>query len=76
MGRLPESAIAHNREHGCYAPIRVMSEGEAADIRRKREAHEASHGVLKRSMRHKSHLLFTWLDGRPLEDGGCDFLKS
>jgi non-heme Fe2+,alpha-ketoglutarate-dependent halogenase len=63
MGRLPESAIAHYRERGYYAPMPVMSEGEAADIRRKLEAHEASHGVLKGSMRHKSHLLFTWLDG-------------
>lgn len=60
---LPEAAIAHYREHGYYAPVRVMSAHEAESIRRRLEAHEASHGALKGSMRHKSHLLFTWLDG-------------
>ncbi|MBN8991285.1 MAG: phytanoyl-CoA dioxygenase family protein [Rhizobiales bacterium] len=62
MGRLPEAAIAHYREHGYYAPIRVMSADDAARVRTHLEAHEAAHGVLKGSMRHKSHLLFTWLD--------------
>ena len=60
---LPEAAVAHYREHGYYAPIRVMPAREAEAIRRQLEAHEAAHGVLKGSMRHKSHLLFTWLDG-------------
>jgi non-heme Fe2+,alpha-ketoglutarate-dependent halogenase len=63
MGRLSEAAIAHYGQHGYYAPIPVMSADEAAAIRRRLEVHEASHGVLKGSMRHKSHLLFTWLDG-------------
>jgi non-heme Fe2+,alpha-ketoglutarate-dependent halogenase len=63
MGRLSEAAIVHYRQHGYYAPIPVMSADEAAAIRRRLEVHEASHGVLKGSMRHKSHLLFTWLDG-------------
>jgi hypothetical protein len=63
MGRLPEAAIEHYRQHGYYAPVPVMSADEAAAIRRRLDAHEASHGVLKGSMRHKSHLLFTWLDG-------------
>jgi non-haem Fe2+, alpha-ketoglutarate-dependent halogenase len=62
MTRLPEAALAHYHAHGYYAPIRVMAEGEAAAARRKLEAHEAMHGPLKGSMRHKSHLLFTWLD--------------
>jgi non-haem Fe2+, alpha-ketoglutarate-dependent halogenase len=60
---LPEAAVAHYREHGYYAPIRVMPAREAEAIRRQLEAHEAAYGVLKGSMRHKSHLLFTWLDG-------------
>jgi len=63
MGRLPEAAIAHYREHGYYAPIRVLSAAEAGNVRRRLEAHETAHGPLKGSMRHKSHLLFTWLDG-------------
>jgi non-haem Fe2+, alpha-ketoglutarate-dependent halogenase len=60
---LPEAAVAHYREHGYYAPVRVMPAHEAESIRRRLEAHEAAHGALKGSMRHKSHLLFTWLDG-------------
>lgn len=62
MGRLSESAIAHYREHGYYAPVRAMPAADAANIRRKLEAHEAAHGPLQGPMRHKSHLLFTWLD--------------
>jgi phytanoyl-CoA dioxygenase PhyH len=63
MGRLSEAAIAHYQHHGYYAPIKVMSSDEAAGIRRKLEAHETANGALKGAMRHKSHLLFTWLDG-------------
>ena len=63
MGGLPEAAVAHYREHGYYAPIRVMPVTEAERLRLCLEAHEKLHGVLKGSMRHKSHLLFTWLDG-------------
>ncbi|SDT35168.1 phytanoyl-CoA dioxygenase family protein [Bradyrhizobium canariense] len=63
MTALSDAALARYREHGYYAPIRVMSDAEVGNIRRKLEAHEAAHGALKGSMRHKSHLLFTWLDG-------------
>ena len=63
MGGLTEAAIAHYREHGYYAPISVMPVAEAERIRLCLEAHEKMHGVLKGAMRHKSHLLFTWLDG-------------
>jgi len=63
VGRLPEAAIAHYREHGYCAPIRVLSAAEAGNIRRQLETHETAHVPLKGSMRHKSHLLFTWLDG-------------
>jgi ectoine hydroxylase-related dioxygenase (phytanoyl-CoA dioxygenase family) len=63
MTLLPEAAITHYREHGYYAPIRVLPAGEVEGIRKRLEAHEAAHGPLKGSMRHKSHLLFTWLDG-------------
>jgi phytanoyl-CoA dioxygenase PhyH len=76
MGRLPEAAIAHYHDHGYCAPIRAMSAGEAADVRRQLEAHEAVHGVLKGSMRHKSHLLFTWLDGLIRHPGILDAVES
>ena len=48
---------------GCVFPIRVMSTDEALAIRRKLETFEASTGgPLKGDLRHKSHLLFPWLD--------------
>jgi non-heme Fe2+,alpha-ketoglutarate-dependent halogenase len=48
---------------GCVFPVRVMSTAEALAIRRKLEAFEsAAGGPLKGDLRHKSHLLFPWLD--------------
>ena len=47
---------------GCLFPIRVMSEADALEIRRRLEAFEAkTGGPLKGDLRHKSHLLFSWL---------------
>jgi non-heme Fe2+,alpha-ketoglutarate-dependent halogenase len=76
MGRLPEAAIAHYREHGYYAPVRVMSADDATRVRAHLEAHEAAHGVLKGSMRHKSHLLFTWLDSLIRHPGILDAVEG
>ncbi len=48
---------------GCVFPIRVMSTEDALAIRRKLETFEnAAGGPLKGDLRHKSHLLFPWLD--------------
>ena len=48
---------------GCVFPIRVMSTAEAAEIRARLEAFEReAGGPLKGDLRHKSHLLFPWLD--------------
>ncbi len=47
---------------GCIFPIRVMSESDAADLRARLEAFEQETGrPLKGDLRHKSHLLFSWL---------------
>lgn len=47
---------------GCIFPIRVMSETEAGEIRTRLEDFEkSSGGPLKGDLRHKSHLLFSWL---------------
>jgi non-haem Fe2+, alpha-ketoglutarate-dependent halogenase len=47
---------------GCIFPVRVMSEDAALEIRQRLEAFEAkSGGPLKGDLRHKSHLLFSWL---------------
>jgi hypothetical protein len=48
---------------GAVFPIRVMSRDDALAIRAKLEAFEArSGGPLKGDLRHKTHLLFPWLD--------------
>ena len=62
MKKLTPEAVASYKEHGFYAPIPVLSSDEAAKARQALEAHEQVHGKLAGPMRHKSHLLFTWLD--------------
>ena len=48
---------------GCVFPIRVMPAAQALAIRAKLEAFECSNGgPLKGDLRHKTHLLFAWLN--------------
>lgn len=48
---------------GCVFPVRIMSREQALAIREKLEAFEATTGgPLKGDLRHKSHLLFPWLN--------------
>ncbi len=48
---------------GCVFPVRVMSPEAAQEIRGKLEAFEReAGGPLKGDLRHKSHLLFSWLN--------------
>ena len=62
MKTLSPEAIASYQAHGFYAPIPVLTAAEALYARQKLEAHEQVHGKLSGPLRHKSHLLFTWLD--------------
>ncbi len=62
MNALTPAAIRHYREQGYFAPIRVMPRAEADALRARLEAFEAKAGVLAGKLRHKSHLLFTWLN--------------
>src|SRR4051812_24730564 len=62
MKALSADRVRHYHEQGYVAPVRVLSEARAAGIRARLEAHEAQHGPLAGSFRHKPHLLFTWLD--------------
>src|SRR5262249_30848804 len=49
---------------GFVSPIRVMPEGAAAALRERLETFERTQGEpLAGALRHKSHLLFTWLRG-------------
>ncbi|MEJ1975044.1 MAG: phytanoyl-CoA dioxygenase family protein [Acetobacteraceae bacterium] len=62
MLKLSPEAVSYYQDHGFYAPIPALSAAEAAEARRRLETHEREHGKLTGPLRHKSHLLFTWLD--------------
>jgi chlorinating enzyme len=62
MSRLASSAVERYHRDGFYFPVPVLSRGEALGLRRRLEAVEAEHGGrLSGEIRHKPHLLFTWL---------------
>jgi non-haem Fe2+, alpha-ketoglutarate-dependent halogenase len=59
---LTPEQVAQYHEQGFIAPIRVMPADAAAEYRSRLERFEASTGgPLTGDLRHKSHLLFTWL---------------
>jgi len=59
---LTQQQIDQYWRDGCVFPVRVMSEADAKALRAKLEAFEKeTGGPLKGSLRHKSHLLFSWL---------------
>jgi len=63
MKMLTEAAIRQYQEQGYYAPIPVMSRQEAAALRTALEEFEANNSSsISGPLRHKSHLLFTWLN--------------
>jgi len=60
---LSDDAIAAFRRDGFHFPIRVMPAAEIARCRAQLEAHERrTGGPLQGNWRHKTHLLFTWVD--------------
>jgi hypothetical protein len=55
--------VAAYQDRGYHFPIEALSATEVADFRRKLEDYEAaSGGPIKGEMRHRSHVLFTWID--------------
>ena len=76
MPKLSDDAVRHYHEHGYYAPIPALSTAEAADVRRHLEEHEAGAGSLNGALRHKAHLLFTWLDDLIRHPGILDPVES
>ena len=61
--RLSKAQIEQFREEGCIFPIRVMAAAEARQLRARLETFEReTGGPLKGDLRHKSHLLFVWLN--------------
>lgn len=60
--RLTHQEVEQFHRDGFLFPIRVMSEDDALALRRRLEAFERSAGgPLRGDLRHKTHLLFTWL---------------
>ncbi len=62
MKSLSEAAVRQYRELGFYAPVPVLSRDEASALRRRLEAFEAGGSGVQGAVRHKPHLLFTWLN--------------
>jgi non-heme Fe2+,alpha-ketoglutarate-dependent halogenase len=62
MKMLTAAAVRQYQEKGYYAPIRVIPRIEADALRARLEAYERATGPLAGKLRHKSHLLFTWLN--------------
>ena len=62
MKILSEAAVRQYHDLGYYAPVSVMSRQEAGQLRSALETYEAGAGILAGKLRHKSHLLFTWLN--------------
>jgi non-heme Fe2+,alpha-ketoglutarate-dependent halogenase len=57
-----EQKLQYSRD-GYVSPIRIMSTEQAALLRQKLETFEHTQGApLRGSLRHKTHLLFTWLN--------------
>ena len=62
---------------GCVFPVRVMPESSAAEIRARLEDFEKqTGGPLKGSLRHKSHLLFSWLGDLVRQDKIVDAIED
>ena len=62
MKSLSADALRQYRDAGYYAPVRAISPAEAASTRRHLESYEQHSGGLRGPLRHKTHLLFTWLN--------------
>jgi non-heme Fe2+,alpha-ketoglutarate-dependent halogenase len=60
--KLSQAQIREYHAQGCLFPLRVLSPEAAADYRRRLEAVEAEGPEVKQMLRHKPHLVLTFLD--------------
>ena len=60
---LSDGEVAAYRERGYHFPVNALSEREVAGFRGKLEDYEArTGGPITGEMRHRSHVLFTWIN--------------
>ena len=60
---LSDAQVAFYRDKGYHFPLNVLSAEEVARFRRQLEDYEAATGgPIKGEMRHRSHVLFAWID--------------
>jgi Phytanoyl-CoA dioxygenase (PhyH) len=60
---LSEKEVAGYRDRGYHFPVDALGADEVADFRRKLEDYEAaSGGPIRGEIRHRSHVLFTWIN--------------
>jgi non-heme Fe2+,alpha-ketoglutarate-dependent halogenase len=74
--KLTEDALRQYHETGVYAPVRAISTEAAIALRQRLEAHEAERGVVAGTLRHKTHLVFTWLDDLIRHPGILDAVED
>jgi ectoine hydroxylase-related dioxygenase (phytanoyl-CoA dioxygenase family) len=70
--RLSEAQIRQYHEQGYLFPIRALPATAAVRHRRQLEVFEAQGGAVKEGLRHKPHLLFTFLDELVRHSGVLD----
>jgi hypothetical protein len=74
---LTQAQIDRFWRDGCVFPVRVMSEADAIEIRGRLEEFERkAGGPLKGDLRHKSHLLFSWLGDLVRTDNIVDAIED
>ena len=78
MSQLLDAAtIARYRVQGYVAPVPAVTANDARALRRKLEAFESAQGKpLAGDQRHKTHLLFTWLDALVRHPAILDAVES
>jgi non-heme Fe2+,alpha-ketoglutarate-dependent halogenase len=76
MKFLSDNAVRQYREAGYVAPLRALSTAEAGALRARLETFEGSAGPLAGKLRHKSHLLFPWLNDLVRHDRILDAVED
>jgi len=74
---LTETQVAQFHAEGYLAPVRVLSEAAAAEIRDRLESYErGTGGPLRGDLRHKSHLLFRFISDLVHHEGIVDAIED